>query len=208
MLKVSFPGERFLNVASRLTVRQGKGRGVQFRVQFAAWAALATAAVVAISSCGGNQATSLPQPTDTATPLATSTPATLEVQTVIGSSDLSVGPNRLIFALIDNQSGPIRTDEANVSTYFLTDEGSEGPKEAVTAVFRTWPAGPGGVYSAQLSFDRAGNWGLEIVVAGEDGSSRISRVKIEVNEESRSPAIGSSAPRSANRSEWGPIDYQ
>jgi len=67
------------------------------------------------------------------------------------------------------------------------------------AVFRQWPSGMGGVYTSQVSFDRAGDWGLGVVVTGADGSMRTGSARISVKETSLSPAIGSPAPRGASK---------
>ena len=128
-----------------------------------------------------------------------STAVKLELRTILASSDLSVGMNRVAFALIDSQSSTVRTAEARVSSYFLTDDGTEGPKEVVTAVFRKWPMGVAGVYTSQLTFDRPGQWGIEIVVTAGDGTPKTSRAVLTVDEQSATPAIGSPAPRSNNK---------
>ena len=122
-----------------------------------------------------------------------------DLQTVLASSDLSVGLNRVVFGLIDRPSGPLRDADVQVSTFYLGESGSEGPKENVTAVFRKWPVGQAGVYTAQLNFDRPGSWGLGLVVTEADGSTRASSTRVEVREASLAPAIGSPAPRSASK---------
>ena len=144
-------------------------------------------AVIALAACGGSEA---PQPSDQ--PKAEAR----ELQMVLASSDLAVGTNRVVFGLIDSQSGPVREAEVQVATFVLTDAGQEGPKETAAAVFRRWPAGPGGVYTARLTFDRPGNWGLGAVATARDGSIRQAAAAVEVRPQSRTPAIGAPAPRS------------
>ena len=118
---------------------------------------------------------------------------------LLASSDLSVGPNRLAFGLVDSQSGPVREGNVQVSTYYLVDSTAQGPLETATAVYRKWPVGPGGVYTVQVSFDRSGTWGLTATIAEAGGSSRTSSVGVEIKETSAAPAVGSAAPRSANK---------
>ena len=111
-----------------------------------------------------------------------------------------VGSNRVAFGLIDRESGPLRGAGVQVSTFFLAGGQQEGPIETVEAIFRKWPVGPGGVYTAQLTFDRPGDWGLGIMVVSEpDGSTRTSSVAVEVKETSSTPALGSSVPRSVSK---------
>ena len=157
------------------------------------WAALSAVALLLLAACGGGSAEPSPQPTQTPTP------ASSELQTALASSDLSVGENRVAFGLIDSESGPLRDADVQVSTFYLTDEGTEGPKQTEKAVFRKWPAGPDGVYTARLTFDRAGDWGLGIVATEADGSTRSSSTRVQVNETSLTPSIGSPAPRSVSK---------
>ena len=84
------------------------------------------------------------------------------------------------------------------STFYLTLGGQEGPIETVRPVFRPWPV-RGGVYTAQLSFDRPGNWGIGVVVTEADGTTRTGSTRLRVAETSLTPAIGSPAPRSATK---------
>ena len=140
-----------------------------------------------------------PTATQTETPPAVPIPPVSELQMPLASSDLSVGPNRFVFGLIDSQSGPVRDAQVQVSTFYRGGGGAEGPIESVPGVFRKWPVGPGGVYTAQLSFDRPGLWGVGALVIGADGSLSSGSVQFEVQEASATPAIGSPAPRSVNK---------
>ena len=180
-----------------------------------AWAALAPVALLIFAACGGDN--------DETSALASATPGTVIAPTVIApqttsesgvhtsaptgliissaSSDLSVGENRMVFALISAADGPIRDPNATVivNTFRLTEEGGqEGPIETVNAQFRKWPTGPGGVYTTQLSFDRPGEWGLGIVINSE-GETQAASTRIEVKDKSSSPDIGSPAPKSVSK---------
>ena len=86
------------------------------------------------------------------------------VRIAVASSDLSVGPNRVVLGLIKPEAGPILNARVRVSTFFIEGGSQEGPIETVSAEFRKWPVF-GGVYTVGLEFDRAGTWGL--VVDGE-----------------------------------------
>jgi hypothetical protein len=55
-----------------------------------------------------------------------------------------------------------------------------------------------GVYVAQLTFTRAGKWGVELVARQPDGSSETARLTVVVRETPSTPAVGSPAPRSRN----------
>ena len=128
--------------------------------------------------------------------IATEAPS---LQTAIASTDLSVGLNRLAFGLIGVQSGRLNEANVQVSTFFLTAESQEGPVETVKAVFREWPVGPGGIYTAHVTFDRPGTWGIGIVMTGADGSTSKSSTRLEVRTTSLTPAVGSPAPHSTSK---------
>ena len=86
-----------------------------------------------------------------------------------------------------------------VRTFFLAELDQDMPVETKNAVFQEWPVSPRGIYTAQLNFDKAGAWGIGIVVKGTDGVERQSSTSIQVKETTSTPAIGSPAPRSASK---------
>ena len=115
------------------------------------------------------------------------------------STDLGVGPNRLFFFL-ESDSSPVMVDSANVSTFHPAKSSSEGePKEVAVARFRKWPLGDRGVYTTQVTFDKPGEWALTVSVAGADGESRSAEGTFQVKQESSTPAIGSAAFPSKNK---------
>ncbi len=108
----------------------------------------------------------------TPTPAPDPTPAAApeDLRLVFASSDLAVGSNRVVFGVIDADSGPLTDASVVVSTFFLTpNDGQEGPIETVDAVFRAWPVTPRGVFTAELNFDRAGEWGIGVVATDAAG---------------------------------------
>ena len=118
---------------------------------------------------------------------------------VLGSTDLSVGQNRLVFGLMDREKGPLREGLVKVSTYRITREHSEGPIEELMATYHPWPAGVGGVYTIEPSFNNPGTWKLDVSVVSVDGSRSLSHSRIEVASKSATPSIGASVPRSTNK---------
>jgi hypothetical protein len=60
-------------------------------------------------------------------------------------------------------------------------------------------SGVRGLYVAQVSFTRAGTWGIEILARHQtDGSRDVARTALTVLDTSHTPAVGSPAPRSRN----------
>jgi len=55
-----------------------------------------------------------------------------------------------------------------------------------------------GLYVAQLSFSRAGDWGIELHVSQANGAAEPVRLAVTVQDSSPTPAVGSAAPRSRN----------
>ena len=141
-------------------------------------------ALMLLSACGGGEA--LPT-------------AEASLQVALASTDLSVGRNRVVFALIDPQSGPIRGANVQVTTYFLSSGGQEGPIEAVNAVFQEWPVRPSGIYTVELTFDRPGNWGLVAEAIDADGVRRPADTGLQIKESSSSPGLGMPAPKSDSK---------
>ena len=115
------------------------------------------------------------------------------------SSDLSVGPNRMVFFLLDSDSNPIKTSEADVSIYYSAGTSEGGPKKVSKARFRQWPLGELGVYTVQVNLEQAGGWGIQVAVKGTDGSSITAKGNFIVKEKSSTPSIGATAPPSRNK---------
>ena len=122
-----------------------------------------------------------------------------ELQTTVISTDLSKGPNRLAFALLESAAGTVNVAEADVSLYYPANAASDEPRQVAKARFRKWPLGSIGVYTSQVNFDQAGTWDLRVSVTAPDGSTKTGRANLEVKYESTTPAIGSPAPPSLNK---------
>ncbi len=114
---------------------------------------------------------------------------------LLASTDLAVGANRVVFALVASGSGPVRQqDGVRVQTYYLAPTGQEGPIEAVAATYREWGDTGRGAYTVQLDFDRAGDWGLGVSVAGPEGTVSSASARVPVRERSLTPTLGAPAP--------------
>ena len=117
------------------------------------------------------------------------------------SQDLSVGPQRVAFIVVDPERERIQVPQVELTTYYLGEnrEADGERRETVTGVFRPWPLGDTGLYSARVNFDEAGQWRAEVAVTppGEDG--RVVRGYFRVSERSFTPAIGSDAPKKRDK---------
>ena len=140
------------------------------------------------------------------------------LQALITTSELVVGKNRFAFGLLKASE---LLEGAHVTLRVYAIEGSEAQLTAeLNAPYQ--PVGKlmqqrtihrhsdgtehvhggessiRGLYVTQLSFARAGTWGMEILAHQKDGSHEVARTALTVLGTSHTPAVGSPAPRSRN----------
>ena len=137
-------------------------------------------------------------PTVTPTPTLAPSVVSLSLRAILGSSDLSVGSNRVVFALIDSNNAPVRAASATLALAHEQD-GRIVQKGEVEAGWHSWPAGPGGVFAVQIEFDQAGLWLAQVSPADGAAEGQLARMVMRVSEQSITPALGSPAPASLNR---------
>lgn len=134
------------------------------------------------------------QPSPTAT--ATSDDNTNHLTVLVGSTDLAVGENRIVFALFDGNDQFVRVDSVHLS-FFRADDTGAVPRGEAKGIFRQWPYGQG-VYTSEASFDKPSSWRMK-VAAQVQGKPFEGSALLSVKEESLTPPLGSPAPRSLNR---------
>ena len=157
----------------------------------------------ALAACSTtSESTPTPVPVRAPPPAAASSPnaggAAAKVRVAFASTDIAVGPNRLAFGLLDSDSSPIRVPEAR-TTFVYLDTTPVLPRARATARFVRWPSGRAGVYIVNVSFDRAGRWGIVAEVTGEDGVERVGDAGFVVKQQSATPGIGKPVPPSRNK---------
>jgi hypothetical protein len=137
---------------------------------------------------------------------------------LITTSELVVGENRFAFGLL--KAGKL-LEGADVKLRLYDIDGGETklaaelkvPYQAVKNVklersvhrhadgtehVHGGDSGVRGLYVAQLSFSRAGDWGLELLVGQENRPVEAVRFAVTVLDAPTTPAMGSAAPRSRN----------
>ena len=143
-------------------------------------------------------------------------PAADELQAVVASYDIAVGPaTRFILGIFNPKRGPI--GYGTVSMRFFLGEGKEPGRPRVgpmsSASYLPLPGSPAppadtsrpaylstdqrGVYAAEVAFDKAGSWGVEATV-DIDGGARAVRTSFEVKPKHEVPAPGDAAIASKN----------
>ena len=121
------------------------------------------------------------------------------LQILLGTGDLSIGSHRVGLALVSS-TGLVSDPVASVTVRYVGDEGETDFDElTVQGIFRPWPYGNRGLYTADLDFDLAGPWDLSITVQADGGASRSAVVSIEVSNVALAPGRGEPAPKSINR---------
>jgi hypothetical protein len=139
------------------------------------------------------------------------------LQPLITTSELVVGQNRFALSLLKAN----KLEGVEVTVWVYSIEGSEAqlaaelnaPYQAIRNVKQQRgvhrhadgtehvhgdDSSVRGLYVAQISFTRAGTWGIEILAYQKDGSHEVARTAVTVLDEPHTPAIGSPAPRSRN----------
>jgi hypothetical protein len=113
------------------------------------------------------------------------------------STELVVGPNRMLVNLITQKNEPLAsaTRPVELRLYNLAADAAN-PKVQTQATFLPTIEGKPGLYRANVSFETAGDWGLETITTEQDGSHRSGRMIFTVRPEGTTPAIGDQAPTS------------
>ena len=133
-----------------------------------------------------------------------------EVFPAILNDSLVVGENRLVLSSTGVDDQLVRDAAVSLRFYDLNDG---DVRETASANARFVPielsyideqapepeptdAGPGGVYIANVSFDRAGDWGLKAAVTANGEQLEEAPFRFNVLEDSSEPSVGEAAPRS------------
>ena len=108
---------------------------------------------------------------------------------------VSYGEVEMEFFYLGTKEGEGKAEQGPVATgEFLAIEGDDERDGPIAA-----PASSGrGVYAADVTFDRAGFWAVQLT-AEIDGESHGGRAVFEVLEEHQIPAVGDKAPMTENR---------
>jgi hypothetical protein len=112
------------------------------------------------------------------------------------STELVVGQNRLLVNLIDgatNASVAAADHPVQLHLYYLAADPANPAVTADGIYMSSIPQLPG-LYRANVTFDRAGQWGLEAILDPGMTSARTGRFIFDVRQTGTSPAIGAPAP--------------
>jgi hypothetical protein len=155
-----------------------------------------TALAVALAGCQG-RGTSMGMMPSTPTGMgATPTAGRSGPTVVLATSELVVGRNRFAVGILDEMNRPVV--EAPVTFGFYQVSGMEGTKRfEAPGTFRWVDQKTKGIYTAPVTFDVPGRWGVEAVLT-RDGMMTTVRAPFEVKQQGSAPTIGMPAIRSKN----------
>lgn len=135
-------------------------------------------ALLLLTACGQQQAAS---------------PAGGSITPVFAFSEAVVGPNRIALGLVRNGS-PINDPGAKIHLRFFDLDDTSAPVKFEADATYFGQGLPAAIYIAYPTFDRAGNWGIEVqtTLSGQSEPS-VARLRLEVKAQSDAPNIGDPA---------------
>jgi len=137
---------------------------------------------VVVAACGASDPGWPPQQTNFAL-----TPVPVSTQIV-------VGPNRLLFNILDKQNQSIASADTPVDLKFYNLAANKTqPVTETPATFMPTIEGRPGLYRADVSFDAAGDWGVDATSTNPDGTKSNGRFVFSVLEQGTTPAVGAPA---------------
>ena len=121
------------------------------------------------------------------------------ITAILGTPDLGVGTFRVAIALND-EAGLIRFPAVSLRSFAPGTAGTlQPPAQEVSASFAAFPDGSRGLYTASMTFDRAGAWSILASVPRPSGASALIVIPVTIAERASAPVIGATAPTSKNR---------
>ena len=127
----------------------------------------------------------------------------LDLNLIVSVGDIAVGEQRFVFTVLDNNRVAMRLPQMDYRLMFVDQNGTNGMTSVLRqegiAIFRSWPGGTGGVYTARLDFDRAGTWALEVSGSSDREGVLMARTLFTVKQESSSIGVGAKALHSKSK---------
>ena len=120
----------------------------------------------------------------------------VEAYPVFASSEIVVGPNRLLVGLLNDKDAPIGSPKVDMKIEFFDLARSAQTPVSHADMGFVWIQRPYlGLYKSKVRFDSPGKWGAEVTIRG-GGLNETVRASFEVSKSSSTPALGSRPPAS------------
>ncbi len=115
------------------------------------------------------------------------------VTPVFAFTEAVVGPNRIALGLV-RAGSPVNDPGAKIHLRFFDLNDTSAPVKIETDAIYYGQGLPAAIYVAYPTFDRAGNWGIEVqtTLSGQSEPS-VARLRLEVKERSEVPNVGDRA---------------
>ncbi len=125
---------------------------------------------------------------------------------IVTSTDLTVGPNHLGVALLDQRDQPIADASVQLTLFDLSGEQPVVLGDTTPVWRRPGSDWNRGQYKADWTFERAGPYGVQATVPAREGAPLVARTRFEIKAQSDAPGIGAPAPRSHNLTVQDAVD--
>ncbi len=120
------------------------------------------------------------------------------IQVVLATSEFVVGPNRVALGILENNVPIADAAQTQVKTRFYRIEGEQAMLVGEEAArFYGEGLGQRGTFIVHPTFDRAGQWGLEVEAQRAGHPATTQRLGVTVRERGSAAMIGTTAPRTS-----------
>ncbi len=117
---------------------------------------------------------------------------------VLAVSELNVGANRIALGVIQNGT-PLNKPDLRLGLRFFYLDGNEDTKvQGESAAVYRGQGLPFGLYVGYTTFDKPGNWSVEISIPKESGTPQVATLRLDVQAVSHIPTMGKPAIPSKN----------
>ncbi|MCL4261989.1 MAG: hypothetical protein KJ069_02180 [Anaerolineae bacterium] len=123
------------------------------------------------------------------------TAVTAELQVVLVPSELAVGQNRVAVGLLDADNSMIHEARVHFHYFDLSNPDAPQLEQEADAYPVHAPDGLTTIFAQVRTFDRAGEWGLQVTAQLANGKTAVQRIRFNVSADSRSILTGEAAPR-------------
>jgi hypothetical protein len=147
--------------------------------------AAALAVAVVLGACAGEVAPG--GPSSTSSPL----------QAVVAASELVVGNQQRVPIGITDHNTPVSDATVHVRSFVLSGNTVTFKGES-DAPFKGEGLQGGGIYVAHLTFDKAGDWGVDVTASRPNGEHTTARLAMSVLALPVVPGVGQPAPLTSN----------
>ncbi len=121
----------------------------------------------------------------------------LNLIATLGTSDISIGSNRLILGIQNPQRKTIIADKISID-FFQQKNNSSIFQFTKEGNFINWPNSKSGVFASSVNFDTPGDWLAEIRPQDGKYKNQKARIVIRVKSTSLTPSIGDKIPKTNN----------